>query len=41
MPFQAEAERLISRLEIHQFQPGVVVQVRYDPDSGNVAVVDE
>jgi hypothetical protein len=36
--FQAEAERLVSRLEIPQFQPGRVVQVKFDPDSKAVAV---
>jgi hypothetical protein len=41
VPFRAETERLISRLDIPQFQPGTVVQVRYDPDSGEVAVVDD
>lgn len=41
VPFQAEAERLISRLKIPQFQPGAVVQVKYDPASGEVAVLDD
>jgi hypothetical protein len=36
--FQAEAERLVSRLDIPQFQPGKSVQVRYDPDSKAVAL---
>ena len=39
--FQAEAERLISRLQIPQFQPGAVVQVKYDPASHTVALLDE
>jgi hypothetical protein len=38
--FQAEAERLISRLDIPQFQPGKTVQVKYDPDSKAVAIAD-
>ena len=41
VPFRAEAERLISRLDIPQYQPGQIVQVRYDPDTGEVAVEDE
>lgn len=41
LPFQAEAERLISRLDIPQFQPGAVVPARYDPESGEVALVDD
>jgi len=36
--FQAEAERLVSRLDIPQFQPGKAVQVKYDPKSKAVAV---
>ncbi|MGH2626787.1 MAG: hypothetical protein ACRDHY_09080 [Anaerolineales bacterium] len=39
-PFQAEAERLISRLQIPQIQPGAMVRVRYDPQSKAVAIVD-
>ncbi|HEX9680090.1 MAG TPA: DUF3592 domain-containing protein [Anaerolineales bacterium] len=38
--FQAETERLISRLQIPQVQPGAVVRVRYDPQSKAVAIVD-
>jgi hypothetical protein len=37
-PFQAEAERLVSRLEIPQFQPGRVVDVKFNPDTKAVAV---
>ena len=40
-PFQAETERLISRLETSQFQRGTVVQVKYDPDSRAVALLDD
>jgi hypothetical protein len=36
--FQAEAERLVSRLDIPKFQPGNTVQVKYDPDSRTVAL---
>jgi len=39
--FQAEAERLISRLQIPQIQPGAVLQVKYDPASLAVALLDE
>jgi hypothetical protein len=39
--FQAEAERLIPRLQVPQVQPGALVQVRYDPDSHAVALVSE
>lgn len=38
--FQAETERLISRLQVPQVQPGAVVGVRYDPQSKAVAIVD-
>ena len=39
--FQAETERLISRLEIAQVQPGAIVRVKYDPASRAVALLDE
>lgn len=39
--FQAEAERLISRLQIPQIQPGATVHVKYDPVSQAVALVEE
>jgi hypothetical protein len=39
--FQAETERLISRLEIPQVQPGASVSVKYDPASQAVALVEE
>jgi hypothetical protein len=39
-PFQAEAERTIPQIQIPQFQPGAVVQVKYDPQSKAVAIVD-
>lgn len=38
--FQAETERLISRLQVPQVQPGAMVRVRYDPQSKAVAIVD-
>jgi hypothetical protein len=38
--FQAETERLVSRLEIPQIQPGNVVGVKYDPSSRAVALAD-
>ena len=37
-PFQAETERLISRLEIPQIQPGTTLRVKYDPESHAVAL---
>jgi hypothetical protein len=39
--FQAEAERLIPRLQVPQIQPGALVQVKYDPNSQAVALVSE
>lgn len=39
-PFQAETERLVSRLQIPQIQPGMVVDVRYDPATNAVALAD-
>lgn len=40
-PFEAEAERLISRLQIPLVQPGSIVHVKYDPASYAVALADE
>jgi hypothetical protein len=40
-PFQAEAERLVSPLEIPHIQPGMELPVRYDPASKAVALVNE
>jgi hypothetical protein len=38
-PFQVEMKRTISRLQISLYQPGTVVQVRYDPnDTTKVAI---
>ncbi len=39
--FQAETERLISRLQIPLIQPGAMVKVKYDPDTQAVALVAE
>lgn len=39
-PFEAEAERLVSRLQIPMIQPGATVQVKYDPQSRAVALLD-
>jgi hypothetical protein len=36
--FQAETEKLISRLDIPNLQPGAVLQVRYDPLTREVAI---
>lgn len=37
--FQAETEKLISILQIPQLQPGATVQVKYDPESKEVALM--
>jgi hypothetical protein len=37
-PFRAEAEKLISILDIPRLQPGKVVPVKYDPNSNEVAL---
>ena len=39
--FQAEAKMFISMLQIPQFQPGSVVQVKYDPQNPTKVAVDE
>jgi hypothetical protein len=39
--FQAETERLVSRLHIPQVQPGSIVQVKYNPVSHAVALLDK
>lgn len=38
--FRAETEEIIPRLRVPQFQPGAVVQIKYDPESQAVALVD-
>jgi hypothetical protein len=38
--FQAEAKMFISMLQIPQFQPGAVVQVKYDPQNPTKVAVD-
>ncbi len=38
--FQAEAEQLTSRLHLPAIQPGKILQVKYDPDTLDVALVD-
>ena len=40
-PFQAETEKLLSRLQIPQVQPGATVQVKYDPTNQAVALVSQ
>jgi hypothetical protein len=38
--FQAEASMLVSRIAVAQYQPGALVEIRYDPsDSTKVAIV--
>jgi hypothetical protein len=39
--FQAETEKLVSRLEIPQIQPGSLVEVRYDPETLAVAILGD
>lgn len=38
-PFTAEARHFVSVFEIPQFQPGLTIQVRYDPDDPSRVVV--
>jgi Protein of unknown function (DUF3592) len=38
--FQAETKMFISMMEIPQFQPGAVVQVKYDPNDTSKVAVD-
>jgi hypothetical protein len=38
-PFEAETERLVSIIDIPQFQPGAMVHVKYDPATKAVAVL--
>ena len=38
-PFTADTERLVSRLRVHEFKPGMTVKVRYDPDTKEVALL--
>lgn len=40
-PFEAETEKLLYLTQIPQFQPGVTVSVRYDPETQEVAITDE
>jgi hypothetical protein len=40
LPFEAETEKLIPRLQIASIQPGTKVQVKYDPETFQVALVD-
>lgn len=39
-PFDAQAEQLISRLDLIRMQPGSTVKVRYLPSASEVVVVD-
>lgn len=39
--FQAETERLVSRLQLPRFQPGASIEVKYQPESLAVAIVDD
>lgn len=37
--FQAKTEQLISRFNIHAYQPGTEVEVKYDPDTRAVVII--
>lgn len=39
-PFEAQTERIVPRPQVPQVQPGARLEVRYDPDSKDVAIVD-
>lgn len=39
-PFEAETERVVPRLQVPRVQPGARVQVRYDPKSKKVAIME-
>ncbi len=39
--FDAEAEKLVSRVRVPQYQPGSLVRVKYDPESFQVALFEE
>ncbi len=38
--FRSEAQKLISRIEIHKVRPGIFLRVKYDPMSHDVAIVN-
>jgi hypothetical protein len=40
-PFVAETQQLISRLRVQEYKPGTQVDVRYDPDTKEVALLEE
>lgn len=39
-PLEAETERVVPRLQVPRIQPGARVQVRYDPKSKKVAIME-
>jgi hypothetical protein len=39
-PFVAETQQLITRLRAQEYKVGMTVNVRYDPESKNVALLD-
>ncbi|MGH2581552.1 MAG: hypothetical protein ACRDFQ_01490 [Anaerolineales bacterium] len=39
-PFQAETEKIVGLMQLTQFQPGAVINVRYDPDTLETAIVE-
>lgn len=40
-PFVADTQQLISRLRVHEYKPGKKVKVRYDPETKDVAILDD
>lgn len=40
-PFVAETQQLVSRLRIQKYKPGTTVDVRYDPETKDVALFDD
>jgi len=38
-PFRAEAKKIISMFEILQYQPGTIVEVRFDPNNPSVVAI--
>lgn len=40
-PFVANTQQLVSRLRVQQLKPGTELKVRYDPETKEVALLDE
>lgn len=39
-PFEAQTEQKVPRLQVPRIQPGARIEVRYDPESKQVAIVE-